>query len=76
MYTLFYLVHVCQLVQVISLYCSLVTHNLLYLLHHSKSSQTHKKNCHRLFKKVLHHRLPGRPLVSLVAKELYLSNYC
>ena len=30
-----YLVHVCQLVQVNSLYCSLVTHNLLYLLHHS-----------------------------------------
>ena len=30
-----YLVHVYQLVQVISLYCSLVTHNLLCLLHHS-----------------------------------------
>ena len=29
-----YLAHVCQLVQVISLYCSLVTHNLLYFLHH------------------------------------------
>ena len=34
MYIILYLIQVCQLVQVISLYCSLVTHNLLYLLHH------------------------------------------